>query len=387
MNLEERIRRRQRPTDEATLVTEWEPLSPVAHVEEPVNRAMVIERVLDHFDPLFERRTPPNLYLHGPAGTGKSAVVTALCQHLDRYPISSRPVIYTTTRVAEESPVVVYLDARRITSEFEWYHSLLDELVEESVPERGVGTDRLETRLRTLLRDRTTKFVVAIDHFDEPTVEVERFVERLDSLPDNLCWLAVGRTPPGATPVAELTADAIEFDPYRQQVLTDVVMARASLGLSENVLDHDLAREIAERADGNAHDALTALSLATGRAVDAGRTTITDTDIYTAFEDIPDDGVALGRVLSLPENRQAVLRELVDIPPDERRSVASATRAIDPELSLSPGTIKRFVYELAEAGVLKRIEAMTNTSQGRRPSRVEYLFPAEAFRRLYDRRQ
>lgn len=387
MNLEERIRRRQRPDDGTSPVTDWESLSPVAHVEEPTNRAMVIEQVLDHFDPIFDGQTPSNLYLHGPPGTGKSAVVSALCRQLDRYPVTTRPVIYTSTRVArEESPTVVYLDSRQITSEFDWYHSLLDELVEESVPERGVGTDRLETQLRTLLEERTGMVVVAVDHYDEPAVAVEPLVERLDSLPDTLCWLAVGRTPPEDAAITPLTATTIGCERYRQQVLTDIVMSRASLGLSENALDHDLAREIAVRAAGNAHDALTALYLATGQAVDAGRSELTETDIVTAFETVPDDGVALGEVLSLPENRQAVLRQLVEVPPSDRRSVAGATRAIEADLSLSSGTVKRFIYELAEAGVLNRIEAIDNPTKGRAPSRVEFQFPATAFRRLYDRR-
>jgi Cdc6-like AAA superfamily ATPase len=388
MNLEERIRRRQRADDGTTLVREWEPLSPVAHVEEPTNRAMIIEQVLDHFDPIFVGQTPANLYVYGPSGTGKSAVITALFRQLDRFPITTRPVIYTSTRVEEESsPVVVYLDAREITSEFDWYHSLLDELVTDAVPERGVGTDRLETRLRELLESRDTQFVVAIDHYDEPEFEVDEFIHRLDTLPDNLCWIAVGRTDPSTATVTDWTAATIEFEPYQPQVLIDMLMARASMGLTENVLDHDQAREIAVQSDGNAHDALTALYLATSRAVAQDRSRITQEDICTAFDDVPDAGVSLSRVLSLPGNRQAVLRELVDVPPTERSSVTAATEAIEESLSLSAGTIKRFIYELAEADVLNRVEAMENPSQGRKPSRVEYRFPPTAFRKLYDRRQ
>lgn len=387
MNLEKRIRRRQRPRDGTAFVSKWGPLSPVVHIEEPTNRAMEIEQILDHFDPIFEQQTPPNLYLHGPPGTGKSAVVNALFRQLDRYPITTRPVIHTSTRVEDEfSPLVIYLDARQLNSEFDWYHSLLDELVEDSIPRRGIGTDQLESRLRSLLQERKTECIVAIDHYDEPEVDAGQFIKQLASLPGDLCWLVVGRTPPETSPITDLTSAAVSFEPYQQQALTDILMTRGSLGLPENVLDHKLAREIATRADGNAHDALTALYLATSRAVEAERTRIIRRDIATVFEDIPDDGVALGRVLALPENRQAVLRALVDLPPPKRQSVSRATRAIESELSLSAGTIRRFIYELAESGILKRIEAATNPSQGRKPSRVEYQFSVPAFRSLYDRR-
>ena len=101
---------------------------------------------------------------------------------------------------------------------------------------------------------------------------------------------------------------------------------------------------------------------------------------------MPESPVSLARVLALPANKQAVLRGLVDLDSEDRVSVATATEAIAATgLDLSPGTIKRYLYELAEAGVLERVRAENPERRGRPPSRVELRFPPSAFRRLYDR--
>jgi len=54
---------------------------------------------------------------------------------------------------------------------------------------------------------------------------------------------------------------------------------------------------------------------------------------------------------------------------------------------LSGSTIKRFLYELAEWGILTRIQSPADHQPGRPPSRVEPNFPAPVFRRLYDLKQ
>jgi hypothetical protein len=196
----------------------------------------------------------------------------------------------------------------------------------------------------------------------------------------------VGRTRPAETELAAYTAESIRVDPYQQQMLVDVLMTRASIGLAQQALEHDLASEIAAWANGNAHDALAALLIATHHAEQAGRTELIRADVRAAIEEIPIPCVSLGIVLALPANRRAVLRELVDLDEEDRSSVTATTAAIggSENVDLSPGTVKRFLYEMAEAGVVERVQAATQGGQGRPPSRVEPRFPPTVFRRLYD---
>jgi Cdc6-like AAA superfamily ATPase len=388
MDIEARIKRRQRRDGEPRLIQDYDSISPVTHVDEPADRGPLFERLLDHLDPVFDGELPTNAYVYGSGGVGKSAVVTALFSHLERLPTETRAVIHTSTRAQSvTSPAFVYVDARVTTSEFAFYHAVLDALVEETVPEHGIGTETLRTRLRDELSGSKVGVVVAVDHVGEPrSMAEDDFVELFSSLPSNVSWLAIGRMSPAETALTAHTDETIRVDSYPRQMLIDVLMMRSSNGLAQQALGRDMAGDIAEWADGNAHDALAALFIATDRANDAGRTKLTAEDISAAIKEMPLPCVSLGIVLALPANRQAVLRELVDLGPEERSSVTATTAAIggSADVDLSPGTVKRFLYEMAEAGVVERVQSTTGGGQGRPPSRVEPRFPPTVFRRLYD---
>jgi len=389
MDIDARIKRRRRRGGGPRLVEDYEALAPVTHLDEPSDRGPVLERLLDHLDPVFDGRLPPNAYVHGPRGSGKTAVVTALFGHLERLSTQTQSVIYTSTRAGSPSaPGFVYVDARETHSEFAFYHRVLDALVDERVPEHGVGTEEIRGRLHDRVDRSRGGVVVGVDHVGAPEdTEAERLVDLFAGLPSNASWLAIGRTPPGETALSEYTATTVHVEPYRRQVLVDVLMARASAGLARQALTHELARRIADWADGNAHDALAALFVATDRANRDGRDRLTPADVDAAIAEVPVPSVSLGRVLALPANKQLVLRELVDLDADERASVTATTDAVSAAVDLSAGTVKRYLYELAESGVVERVQAEQQHGKGRPPSRVELRFPPTAFRRLYDLRQ
>jgi len=152
------------------------------------------------------------------------------------------------------------------------------------------------------------------------------------------------------------------------------------------VLGHDQAREIAEWADGNAHDALAALFAAADAAAAYLAGTASNQRTSRPVSPTSRDRLSLlGRVLALPANRQSVLRELVGLDAADRATVMATTDAIAASVgSTSPGTVKRFLYELAESGILAREENTDADRRGRPPSRVEPRFPPTVFARLYD---
>ena len=388
MDIDARIARRRRRTDGPRLVQDYDALSPVAHPDEPSDRGQVLEALLDHLDPVFDGKLPPNAYVHGPLGAGKSAIVTALFTHLEAVSDDAQSVIYTSTRATSRStPRFVYVDVRETNSEFTFYHRVLDALVEAQVPEHGIGTDEVRQRLHDTLGNANSGAVIAVDHVGPPeNTGGEDVVDLFAGLPSNVSWLAIGRAPPAEVAVTEYTAQSVAVEPYQRQKLVDVLMTRASAGLAHQALEHGLARRIADWADGNAHDAIAALFVATDNASEEDRTRLTEADVDAALEAVPTPSVSLGRVLSLPANKQLVLRELVDLDPADRETVTATTGAISaaPAIDLSAGTVKRYLYELAEAGVVERVQATTSDGKGRPPSRVELRLPAAAFRRLYD---
>jgi predicted ArsR family transcriptional regulator len=92
-------------------------------------------------------------------------------------------------------------------------------------------------------------------------------------------------------------------------------------------------------------------------------------------------------VLALPESRQRLLYELVDLSEDDRSTVSAATEAIAacPGVDLSASTVRRILYELADADLLERVTVRRSDGKGRPPSRLAPRFPTAVFREWFDR--
>jgi Cdc6-like AAA superfamily ATPase len=391
MDLDKRIKRRQNQVDAPQLVRDYDALSPVTHLDEPAGRGPVFEQLLDHLDPVFDGELPPNGYVYGPFGSGKSAVAGSLFARLSRVATKARSMIHTSTRHSvPQLPYFVAVDLREASGQFAFYHSILDSLADEPIPEHGISTDELREQLHVRLEQSRVGGVVLVDHIGEPTtLDASSLVDLLAGLPSNMSWLGVSRRVPEEMPLTEYTATSIRIEPYQTQMLVDVLMTRASAGLAEQQFSYERARQIANWADGNAHDALAALFIAADRADQDSRQQITASDVSNALDSIPNPSVSLSWVLTLHPNKQAVLRELVDLTPSDRNSVSKTTELISDAkgIDLTQGTIKRFLYELAESGILRRVETGEQETKGRPPSRLEIPFPAAAFRRLYDLRK
>jgi Cdc6-like AAA superfamily ATPase len=383
MDLGERIERRRRGESERALVRDFDVVSPVTHLAEPNGRGPVLERLLDVLDPVFDDELPTDAYVWGPKGSGKSAVVSALFGVLSEQSSRARSTILTSTRaVAPPTTMFVYVDARYATSEFALYHDVLDSIVEDPVPQGGVGTADLRERLERVLGE-SNQAVVAVDHLDEPETFATEDVGRLLDMP-SVSYVAVGRRPPTSDQVSVVADETVEVPRYERHALVDVLTQRASLGLARGALSHDDIRELASWADGDAHDALAAAFGAADHATARDATRISSEDIEVGMDAVPWQSVSLGRVLALPENRQQILLRLLELDPGETSSVTATTDALtaDPQVSLSETTVKRVLYELAEAGIVKRVQTEDDGGIGRPPSRIEPQFPTRVFRRL-----
>jgi Cdc6-like AAA superfamily ATPase len=388
MDLKTRIRRRQDSGGDARVVRSYEALNPVAHIEEPTGRGPILDRLLDYLDPVFRGELPTDAYVWGPSGAGKSAVVTALFIHMAQLLSGAAPVIHTSTRAqTANGPSFVYVDARRADTAFALFHAVLDGVLEESVPRQGVGTERMRDRLVEHLRPARRNVVVAVDHVEEPGgLELDTAAAAFDVVADATACVAVGRRPPDDLPDDVRPPERIEVPAYERHALADILTARASDGLAQRALDHEQVRRLAEWAAGDAHDALAALFGAADLADVAGYGRIRERDLTDGMNAVPRPSAALGRVHTLPSNRQLVLRRLVDLDETDTASVDAAAAAIAGAggVDLSEGTVKRFLYELAEDGIVQRVTTSANTSAGRPPSRLEPRFPTLVFRRLFD---
>ncbi|RQH01729.1 Cdc6/Cdc18 family protein [Natrarchaeobius oligotrophus] len=378
MNLQERIARRRSAHKDQGVVVDHDHLSPVVHRPEPVGRGPVLEQLLDALEPVFDGELPSPVAVVGPPGAGTSAIVVALFDAMnDRFGESSQS-IRTTTRGERTEPTTwfVYVDARRVGSSFAFYRALLSVISPEPVPESGIGTGALHDRLCDRLARHDRRAVVAIDHHDEPeTLAYDRVCELLEPVDDSVSPVAVGAMPPD-----DWSATTVSVPPYRHHELVDVVTDRTSTALAPGVIDHESVRNLAMWADGNAHDALAAVFAATAYAREEGADRIEPDHLERAKAAVPEDGVHVDRTLALSETRQQVLSHLVSIDSDDR-PIREVADEIASRSSLTAGTVKRFLYELADRGVIERVPLPANGT-GRRPSAIEPRFPTTAFRSL-----
>ncbi|WP_050031964.1 Cdc6/Cdc18 family protein [Halorubrum halophilum] len=385
MNIDDRIERRLGYDVGAGVLVDIDAVSPVSHSGSPVGRGPAIERLLDVFEPAFAGSLPPSAYVHGPKGSGKSAIVSELFERLASHS-GPRRAIQTSTRAVEPTlPGFVYVDARRASTRFRICHATLDAISDDAVPEHGVGTDEVAESLRDAIATGPD-LVVAVDHVDEPeTPSPTTVVEWLTAVSDRVVPVCLGREDPA---VIDWDPDeAVAFEPYRRHVLVELLTSRCSTGLGRDALTHDQIREISEWADGDAHDALAAIVGAAITAERAGASTVRPEDLDAGIEAVPRPGVALGRVLALSESRRRLLYELVSLPEADRASVSAATETIASReaVDLSPSTVRRVLYELADAGLLDRVTARQSDGKGRPPSRLVPRFPTLVFRELFDR--
>ncbi|MFC5279451.1 Cdc6/Cdc18 family protein [Halorubrum rubrum] len=385
MNIDDRIERRLGYDTGAGVFVDFDAVSPVFHLESPIGRGPAIERLLDAFSPAFSGALPPSTYVHGPKGSGKSAVVSALFARLATH-TGPPQAIQTSTRAVESSlPGFVYVDARRASTRFRLYHDALAAVADETIPDHGIGTDDLAESLRDAIRTGPD-VVVAVDHTNEPeTPSPATVVEWLTDVSGHIVPVCLGREPPEE--IAWSPDESVAFSRYRRHVLVELLTSRCSTGLGRDALSHDQVREIGEWASGDAHDALAAIAGAAIRAERAGVSTIRPEDVDAGIEEVPKPCVTLGRVLSLSESRRRLLYELATLPESDRSSVSAATETIASRrrVDLSPSTVRRVLYELADAGLLDRVTVRRSDGKGRPPSRLVPRFPTLVYRELFDR--
>jgi len=385
VNIDERIERRLGYDVGAGVLVNVDSISPVSHLESPIGRGPAIERILDVFSPAFSGGLPPSTYVFGPKGSGKSAVVASLFRRLATYSGPPR-AIQTSTRAVEQSlPGFVYVDARRASTRFKLYHETLTAVGDDPVPEHGIGTDDLAAELRTAIGTGTT-VVIAVDHTNEPeTPTPSTVVDWLTDVTGHIVPVCLGRAQPDT--LAWEPDASVAFTRYRRDILVEVLTSRCSTGLGRDALSHEQIREIAEWASGDAHDALAAIMGSAVTAARAGATTVRPADLDAGIDEVPKPCVALGRVRALSQSRQRLLYELVSLDTAARESVSAATKAIAAREhgDLAASTVRRVLYELADANLLDRVTVKQTDGKGRPPSRLVPRFPTLVYRELFDR--
>lgn len=125
-----------------------------------VGRDEQLEAVVSYLRPALERNRPPNMLLYGPAGTGKSLIVSAVTQQIIDL-CKSKGVTFGVVGV--NCQPINTLDQ----AVFELVKTVATRVgVEVGVPETGVSTQRKYRRLYQLINEHYDSVIFILDEID-----------------------------------------------------------------------------------------------------------------------------------------------------------------------------------------------------------------------------
>jgi len=217
--------------------------------EEAVGREAEIERIADSLRPLARRRSPDNLLVYGPSGTGKTTCVRHVTQEL----------------VSQVSAKSVYINCWQYNTR----PSLLTELLIRlgyPAPRKGKPIDELLSKLREWL-DKNRGVAVVLDEFDQLSQQTEviyDFQLLNEEAENSVAVLMISNQNPSRLDLdprsrSRLHYDTLEFKPYTTSQLTTILETRVRQAFRPGTVSEEVIESIAEQvaeANGDCRKAL-----------------------------------------------------------------------------------------------------------------------------------
>lgn len=219
---------------------------------------------------------PPNLFLYGPSGTGKSLITKAVCKNISRI-CDSRDIRFGTIEVncqdLDTLGVAVYELAERAAEEAD---------VDVEIPKHGISTKEKWDELYRIINENFDSVVFVLDELDmlvgrrdkqEPAFS--RLLYQLsrsgtnDELTAYLSVVAISNDTKmmesvGSRALSSFTPEDVHFDDYDANQLQSILRRRQD-AFYEGVLDEDvipLAAAFAAQTHGDARKAIDLIRVA-----------------------------------------------------------------------------------------------------------------------------
>ena len=228
--------------------------------QKPVGRDQAIEQIADALRPLARHKTPDNLLVYGPAGTGKTTCVRHVLDKLE-----------DETRVKP-----VYINCWQYNTR----PSLLTQLLIElgyPAPRKGKPVDERLSKLREWL-DKNRSVAVVLDEFDqlkEKTKAIYDLQLQNEEAENNLAVVMISNHHPSQLRLdprtqSRLNCQALEFTSYNTDQLTEILKQRVEQAFRPGTVSDGAIQTIADNVAENSGDCRNALGslLRAGRKAD-----------------------------------------------------------------------------------------------------------------------
>lgn len=225
----------------------------------PQARNKEVKKIVEALKPLASRKEPDNLFIHGPAGVGKTTCIKHVFDNLEQ----------------ETYARTVYINCWQYNSRQSLITELLIQLGYPAV-RRGKAVDELFTKLQTWL-DRNRSIAVALDEFDQMNEQEKVIYDLIQASKNaeheiNLTLISNNKSQSlkfDKRSHSRLSLNHITFNPYTANQLHEILEKRVKEAFRPNSVSDDLiwsiSEHIAERS-GDCRDALDLLLRAARKA-------------------------------------------------------------------------------------------------------------------------
>ncbi len=241
--------------DESVLLPDYVP-------DELLHRERELQAIADSIKPLLTRRTPTNLFIHGPSGTGKTTCVKYILKQLGEHSSAVLPV---------------YVNCWANPTQMAVYNRIVEEM-RLPLPRRGLAADEIFDRILQFVKNYKKPVLLVLDEMDGLRHDKLLYVVARSN-ESRLTFGIVGLT--NNTELlsrldsrirGSLRFSEMEFGRYGEEQLLSILRTRAERALSPGSYDERLLLKVVRSVgDSSARVAIERLWKAAKHAEKAGR--------------------------------------------------------------------------------------------------------------------
>lgn len=301
-----------------------------------VHRGNERQVIADNLRPILEGEEPIDMLIHGPPGTGKTAIADYVVEELHKH----------TTDLYSGS-----IDCFRNPSRFEAYYQLSTDMG-EFITREGTSTEELVDKLEK--KARKGPMVIIIDEVDQ--IKEESFLYDISRL-NRVGVIMISNRETVFSRLDDRirssfsTREDIRFDAYSVPELVDILKDRRKYGLKPDTVTQEQLEMIARKSSGDARVAIGTLRLAARKAERKDLEKISDEIVEDSFSDAVEENKSLS--LSRLNSHQRTLYDIIKEEGEVRPGKLYENYRTQTEDPRNDRTLRRYLNKMVDYGLIE----------------------------------